>query len=207
MIDLFVERWYIWLLIFMIVVFFIIKSVIKTYNNAQSNSAILAKLDSARYKVINNLILNVNGEVFQIHYAIVSNYGIFVLETRSYNGWITGGENEEYWTQILYSQREKLDNPILKNEKYIQALKNLPGLSEVKYIPIVVFRADCELKVSTDADVIYTADLLRTIRKYTDETITDEQKEAIYDSLSAMHTQIGSSPHTSLRTSPSREKR
>ncbi|WP_318011012.1 nuclease-related domain-containing protein [Clostridium sp. FP1] len=33
----------------------------------------------------------------QIDHVIVSNYGIFVIETKNYKGWIIGNEFDENW--------------------------------------------------------------------------------------------------------------
>ena len=53
---------------------------------------VLSRLDSASYSVINDLLLPVsNGGSSQIDHVIVSLYGIFVLETKNYQGWILAG--------------------------------------------------------------------------------------------------------------------
>lgn len=43
------------------------------------------------YKILNNVILQTkNGGTVQIDHIIVSVYGIFVIETKNYKGWISG---------------------------------------------------------------------------------------------------------------------
>jgi len=54
---------------------------------------------------------------------VVSNYGIFVIETKNYKGWIIGNEFDDYWTQVIFKRKEKLYNPIKQNYGHIQALK------------------------------------------------------------------------------------
>lgn len=63
---------------------------------------LLSKLPKEDYKVINNLLVNINGQTTQIDHVVVSEYRIFVIETKYYQGDIFGDENSEYWTQNIY---------------------------------------------------------------------------------------------------------
>ena len=49
---------------------------------------ILKKLPEDRYIVINNLLIQNNGYTTQIDHIVVSVYGFFVIETKTYQGWI-----------------------------------------------------------------------------------------------------------------------
>ena len=79
-------------------------------------ASILKKLPDDSYKVINDLLLSSNGYSTQIDHIIISIYGIFVIETKFYQGWIYGGENSEYWTQNIYGNKYQLRNPIHQNK-------------------------------------------------------------------------------------------
>jgi len=65
----------------------------------------LLQLDVAHYKVLNDLLLPSNGRLntTQIDHVVISNYGIFCIETKAYQGWIFGNADQEYWTQVIYS--------------------------------------------------------------------------------------------------------
>lgn len=65
-------------------------------------ASILKRLPEDRYKVINNLLINNNGFTSQIDHVVISVYGIFVIETKAYKGWIYGSESSDYWTQNIY---------------------------------------------------------------------------------------------------------
>lgn len=54
-------------------------------------ASILKKFPVNRYKIINNLLLTSNGYSTQIDHIVISIYGIFVIETKFYQGWIYGG--------------------------------------------------------------------------------------------------------------------
>lgn len=68
----------------------------------------LFQLDQTRYKLLDNLLLPSRGHLknTQIDHVVVSNYGIFCLETKSYKGWIFGNANQEYWMQVIYRYKK-----------------------------------------------------------------------------------------------------
>ena len=59
----------------------------------------LSKLPKTKYKIINNLLLSVNGLTHQIDHVIISQYGIFSIETKQYNGYITGSKYDKNWVR------------------------------------------------------------------------------------------------------------
>ena len=68
-------------------------------------AVLLSLLPQKDYKVINDLLIQSGGHSAQIDHVVVSAYGIFVIETKYYKGWIYGGENSEYWTQNIYGHK------------------------------------------------------------------------------------------------------
>jgi hypothetical protein len=52
----------------------------------------LLGLDPSKYSVISDLLLPSQGNISttQIDQVVVSNFGIFVIETKAYSGWIFG---------------------------------------------------------------------------------------------------------------------
>ena len=186
MIEAFLQLWYLWVLVLVLIVFVfrLFKAKIKGIIGEKTISVFLSRLDPTKYKVINDLMLRTEGKTSQIdHDVVISNYGIFVIETKNYKGWILGDERGEQWTQVIYKQKEKFYNPIRQNYGHVHLIQNLQDYKELNYIPIVVFSINAELKVKTDSKVIYSINLLKTIREYRVETLTDQQKEAIYSKL------------------------
>ena len=62
----------------------------------------LNRLPKDQYLVLNNVTIPTPKGSSQIDHLVVSIYGIFVIETKNYNGWIYCGEHAEYWTQNIY---------------------------------------------------------------------------------------------------------
>lgn len=52
----------------------------------KTTSSILLFLDKSNYKVINNVVLKSGNKTSQIDHIVISDYGIFVIETKNYKG-------------------------------------------------------------------------------------------------------------------------
>ncbi|WP_206868119.1 NERD domain-containing protein [Clostridium zeae] len=184
MIDLIFKLWYLWVLMILAGLLSLFGPKIKGFFGEKSVAFLLSSLDENKYKVINNIMLKVGNKTTQIDHLIISNYGIFVIETKNYKGWITGNEFDDKWRQTIYKRREFLHNPIKQNYGHVQALKEtLAEFKEINYIPIVTFTTKADLKVKTKTPVVYTINLPKTIKAYKDETITNTMKEQIYNKL------------------------
>ena len=146
---------------------------------------ILGRLPKDRYCAINNLLLRTSsGSTTQIDHVVISVYGIFVIETKFYKGWIYGGENSEYWTQSIYGHKYSLRNPIHQNQGHIRALKHLlQDFGDVPFISIVAFSRQCRLGVNASTPVIYWNKIPRTISQFKDKHLTHEQVISIHNRL------------------------
>ena len=128
---------------------------------------ILGKLPEGKYSVINNLLLNNSGYTSQVDHVVVSVYGIFVIETKTYQGIISGGENSEQWTQNIYGNKYEFRNPILQNYGHIKSLKQTLGdYKNVPFISIVAFSRQANLRVSSNVPVVYWSQILDVIKGY-----------------------------------------
>ncbi|WP_231884841.1 nuclease-related domain-containing protein [Paenibacillus elgii] len=94
----------------------------------------LNKLDKEKYVILNDVTIpSSSGKTTQLDHVVISTYGIFVIETKNYRGWIVGDEKSEYWTQVIYKRKERLYNPLRQNYGHVMALKGL--LSEYSELP------------------------------------------------------------------------
>ena len=171
---------------------------------------ILASLNENEYKVLNDVMLRTkDGKTSQIDHVVVSNYGIFVIETKNYSGWIFGNEKAENWMQSIYVrgyysrryrvslkgrvEKNQFRNPVKQNWSHIYVLKDL--LAEYKnipYFPIVVFVGSAGLKeIESSVPVIYGNQLLSVIHsKSTAKCLSDTDVQKITDML--LNKNIGS---------------
>ena len=179
-----------WEIIVFFVVVSIISLVVKTFlpliKGAVGEKAVISlleKLPRKEYRIINNVMLPKDEITTQIDHVVVSVYGIFVIETKNYEGWITGGERSQQWTQNIYGNKNKIGNPLHQNYGHIKTLQALLDLPDDAYISIVAFSSRGTLKVKTDAHVIYYSDLLKTIKGYKKKIIEEEQLDAIVEKI------------------------
>ncbi len=150
----------------------------------------LRDLDQNEYKVFHNLLIErKNGKTSQIDHVIVSPYGIFVIETKNFKGWIFGSEKSQYWTQVIYKRKHKFYNPIHQNYGHIKVIEEvLREKIDVPIISIIAFSQRATLKsIDVQADnvkVIYDKDIVRTIEQYSEIVINKLQFRGIVELLS-----------------------
>ncbi|XXQ69114.1 nuclease-related domain-containing protein [Neisseriaceae bacterium B1] len=97
------------------------------------------KLNPNIYRPFHNLILPFNRETTQIDHVFVSIYGIFVVETKNYQGWIFGSEQQAKWTQVIYQKKSYFQNPLQQNYKHIKTLSEMLRLPENVFHSVIVF--------------------------------------------------------------------
>lgn len=148
-------------------------------------SSILKKLDEDKYLLVNDLYIpKEDGTTSQVDHVVVSDYGIFVIETKNYSGWIFGDEKGKYWIQTIYKKKSKFLNPIIQNKGHIKALRNYLGVEQEVFIPIIVFTTSSEFKkVNVTTPVIYTIKLKAQMQSYQEVKLQEKDKQAIYNKL------------------------
>lgn len=147
---------------------------------------ILSKLPEEEYRVINNLLIKQGNKTTQIDHVVVSEYRIFVIETKHYRGWIYGDANREYWTQNIYGNKYDLWNPIHQNQGHIRALRRvLTDIPPGVFISIVTFSRQASLDIRNSENVIYWDELKKLICSYQRKLISTEQAKNAYETLSA----------------------
>ncbi len=144
-------------------------------------------LDSNYYRILNNLLLPSTGNLntAQIDHVIVSNFGIFCLETKAYAGWIFGNIKQKYWTQVIFHNKERFYNPFYQNYAHIKALEKVIGRSQLKspIISLVIFTDADKLKISGTDAAGFTFEIIRKIKNYSIPIYTDTERDAIYNLL------------------------
>lgn len=123
--------------------------------------ALFIALDKKEYQVHSNITLELLDEMTtQIDHVVVSKYGIFVIETKNYKGWIYGSKHQKTWTQVLFNQKNKFQNPIHQNYKHIkflQALLSIPDVMELQeedFKSIIYFSDESTFKTEMPINVM-----------------------------------------------------
>lgn len=116
----------------------------------------LTRLKRKETVVLNDILLPASeGRTSQIDHLVISTRGIFLIETKSHAGGITGSEHTQYWTQYLGGRKQRIYNPILQNRGHIRSLQRLlPEVDKSLFNSVIVFTEATTIKVSADDIII-----------------------------------------------------
>ncbi|MDP3562332.1 MAG: nuclease-related domain-containing protein [Legionellaceae bacterium] len=124
--------------------------------------------------VLNNVTLRLeDGSTTQIDHILIATNGVFIIETKHYKGWIFANAKSKFWTQTIYSEKYKFQNPIFQNYKHVKALQNLFDFLEPQLIHnIVVFSGKSVFKTPKPVNVCYREELIPTIEQNSDRVLS-----------------------------------
>ena len=128
------------------------------------------------YRILNDIYLPLpDGTTTQIDHIVVSQYGVFVVETKTYSGWIFGDEKSKEWTQSIYRKKSRFQNPMRQNYKHICALADNLGIDKSYFRGVVAFTGDCTFKTDMPEGVVYSRRAAEYIRGFGQPIIKAEQ--------------------------------
>lgn len=150
------------------------------------NVAMWLKLDKEIYHRLNNVTLPLaSGGSTQIDHVIVSIYGIFVIETKNYKGWIYGNEQQRQWTQAFASgHKYKFQNPLRQNYLHIKTLADLLDLDMSYFHSMIAFIGECELKTRDELpEHVLTSGMASYIKRKQQTLLTTDDVKAIIEHI------------------------
>ncbi len=123
----------------------------------------LKHYEAEGYKFLFNAYLpKEDGQTTELDVMMIGPEGVFVFESKNYNGWIFGNDHQKNWTQVLpagrgKSRKEHFYNPVWQNRTHCKVLKNyLPEDAAIR--SIVLFSDSCTFKdVTVDSDDVIVA--------------------------------------------------
>jgi len=177
------------LLFFLLVVIFSFLSKTSSYKGQVGERKVRNKIESLissnnEYYSLHDLTLPTPDGTTQIDHVLISTYGIFVIETKNYKGWIFGSENQKQWTQTLYKKKYRFQNPLRQNYKHIKAVQNLLNVNMKSIISVVVFVGDSKFKTEMPYNVMALRDFLPFLRSHTQQIISSKNVERLFRILS-----------------------
>lgn len=125
------------------------------------------------YHLMNHVTVRLKDGTTQIDHILVSRFGVFVIETKHYKGWIFGDAVGRTWTQVLFNDRFRFQNPILQNRRHVSAVQSLldflpPGAVQ----SLVVFTGDAEFKTELPQGVFTIEKMKAQIEQQKEEVMT-----------------------------------
>lgn len=125
------------------------------------------------YHLLNHITLKQGDGTTQVDHILVSRFGVFVIETKDYTGWIFANAEHATWTQATFNDKYKFQNPIHQNYRHVLAVQAL-----LDFVPstaihsVVVFVGDAEFKTDVPAGVFTLPKLIQYLKGCTEEVLS-----------------------------------
>lgn len=124
------------------------------------------------YHLMNHVTVRMEDGTTQIDHILVSRYGIFVIETKDYAGWVFASDAGRTWTAVHFRRKYQFQNPLRQNYRHVLAVQNL-----LEFVPrdairsLVVFCGSAEFKTEIPNGVLKLNRLVEHIRGFNTEQI------------------------------------
>ena len=134
---------------------------------------VLANFGHPDYHLMNHVTLRLKDGTTQVDHILVSRFGVFVIETKDYKGWIFANAKQANWTQVLYRRKFKFQNPIFQNSRHVRAIQDLLDFLPPDAIKsVVVFTGEAEFKTEIPSGVFSLSGFVDYMRGQTLETMS-----------------------------------
>ena len=137
------------------------------------------KLPADVYIPIHNVTLPTPDGTTQIDHIFVSEFGVFVVETKNMKGWIFGGENQAQWTQQIYKVKNKFQNPLRQNYKHVKTLESALEIPPEAIISVIAFMGEGKFKTNMPSNVTHGAGYVRYIKSFNVPILSQEQVQYV----------------------------
>lgn len=145
------------------------------------------------FRILRNVYLpNLVGTT-EIDIILIHATGVYVIESKNYQGWIFGNLKDSKWTQALNKNtKERFPNPVLQNNGHIQTMLSTVGnlVPERYCYSVIVFGKYADLKrvPETNSKLMilnsYSLENVLPIKFMNTSKVFNEDKiEKIYESL------------------------
>lgn len=136
----------------------------------------LERLPGDLFFVFNDIIVPTSEGTSQIDHVVIADQGIFVIETKNYQGTIYGNDKSSEWYQYLGNNQYPFHNPLHQNYGHLKSLSNALQLPEEYFVSIIVFPNQTKLNIEARDAVLHVYELADCIRNHMAKTpLTEEQ--------------------------------
>jgi restriction system protein len=140
--------------------------------------ALTKHLPANSWHLLNNITLQFEGGTTQIDHVLVSRYGVFVVETKHYKGWLFGDDRSKQWTQVVWGWKYRFKNPLHQNYKHLKAVQAaLDFLPPEQITGLVVFTGEAIFKTKQPTNVYNLNSLLSYLQSMNQELLTENRMQ------------------------------
>ena len=158
---------------------------------------ILRELNPNERMLNNYITYGESSQTSQIDHIVIKPAGVFVIETKNYEGKIYGKRTELKWTQVLAGGKvtNEFYNPVKQNETHIKNIKKFVGEKTPIYSMVVFLKGD--INSIAWIEEIYTPHRMMMKFQYTanERKISDEEILQIYNNLKEHRLYISDHEH------------
>lgn len=155
-----------------------------TIGESQVRRNLSANLQKNQYTVFNDLKIPAGGGTLQIDHLVVSQFGIFVVETVYKKGIISGTASQDRWKQYRFGRFTLFDNPLQQNYLAIKSLEVLLHLPHSHFYSIVVLTGINGFRQKMPDQVVPGEKLISLIRKHSRKMLPPETANRVLGQIS-----------------------
>ena len=139
------------------------------------------------HKIIKNVILTKEEKETEVDIILIICTGIFVIESKNFNGYIFGNDKHQKWTQVLSKENHNIfDNPINQNQYHINFISSNLNLDQSYFHSYIVFGDNSKLQ-----DITISQDNQYKIRVINNKDLIENLLLDIHrDDIKLSHEQI-----------------
>ena len=156
-------------------------------------------LDTKLYRRLHDVIIPSNNGTAQIDHILVSPFGIFVIETKNYKGWIYGSESQSNWTQVIYKSKHNFQNPLRQTHRHKKVLSKYLSISETNIQTVISFVGDVQFKTELPSNVLRSG-VSSYIEQFDERVFSEEEVERIMALLTNVKSEINISKEEHIQS-------
>ncbi|MCX8501350.1 MAG: nuclease-related domain-containing protein [Alphaproteobacteria bacterium] len=125
------------------------------------------------FHILNHITLEYPGGTTQIDHILLTCFGIFVIETKNYSGWIFANSDHDHWTQVIYRSKFKFQNPLRQNLVHLRAVKKLLDFLPAETIEsAVLFVGNAKFKTDIPHGVFTLQEFITYVASHSKEKLS-----------------------------------
>lgn len=136
------------------------------------SKVLLRHFQAPDHHLMNHVTLRMDDGTTQVDHILVSRFGVFVIETKDYGGWIFANANDAKWTNVRFRVKYRFQNPIRQNFRHLLAVQELLDFVPRESIKsVVVFSGNAVFKTEMPAGVVRVEALVDHLRRHAGEAM------------------------------------
>ena len=142
-------------------------------------------LDPAQYTILPNIMLpNRRGVTTEVDFIVVSEFGVFVIESKNFMGFIEANPSAQFWTHTIPDKVVKqFNNPIRQNNAHLFSLEEATGLPLSVMYSITAFSDRARFTTPIPDGVCYFSGIIDAIHARQTPQIKPEQIPDIVEAI------------------------